>query len=128
MDFVVIIGSAFISIAIFYSVLKQWEYGKNSIKYSLIFIFVSCSVSVAFHACKQSVFRAKVAEFQSAFKNNETLVCMYNNSKIHVHRTTFIYFPDLFSFVGKDNLKSINIPITDCNQHAVTHDSEIIND
>ncbi len=127
-DFVFIIASVLIAIAIFYSVLRQWEYGKKRIKYSLVFIFMLCGFGVCYHACKQSLFHAKVVEFQKAFKNNETIICFNNQEEFHVHRTTFVYFPDLFSFVGKDGLKGVNIPISSCNQHIVTHDSEILND
>lgn len=126
-DLVAIVLSVLFGFALLCAVLYRWERAKK-IKYGFIVIAFFCGCGVMSHTYKQSVIQAKILEFQNAFYNNETLVCMHNGTEIHVHKTTFVYFKDLLTFYGKDSMKGVNVPLMSCLQHISTQDSDFIND
>lgn len=131
-DFVVIIVSVFFSIALLYVVLCRLEI-KKWIKYGFIMIIFCCAYGVVTHTQKQNIMHIRIAEFKQAFYNNETLVCMQNNTEVHINKENFVYFEELGTFSSKDStkdlsLKGVNIPILSCRQHIVTYDSNFIND
>lgn len=127
-DLIVIIVSVLFGIALLCIVLYRLDISKKKIKYSLIAITFLCGYGVVLYAYKQSIIQAKITEFQDAFYNNDTLICMQNGKEIHINKTTFIYFKDLLSFSGKDSMKGINVPIIECKQHISTKDDDFIND
>lgn len=114
--------------AILCGVLYQLESMKKGIKYSIVGVVFCCACGVVLHAHKQSIIEAKIAEFRQAFYDNETLVCMQDNTEIHVNKMTFVYFKDLDLFSGKDSMEGLNVPILSCIQHVTTYDSDFIND
>lgn len=127
-DLIVIVLSVLFSLALFCAVLYRWERGKKHIKFIIALIAFSCGYGVIAHTYQQSITHAKIIEFQNAFYNNETLVCMQNGTETHIHKTTFVYFKDLLTFSGKDSMKGINVPLMTCTQHVTTQDADFIND
>lgn len=127
-DLIVIVLSVLFGFALFCAVLYRWERGRKNIKYGFIVVAFFCGYGVIAHAYKQSIIHAKIIEFQNAFYNNETLVCMQNGTEMHIHKTTFVYFKDLLTFSGKDSMKGVNVPLMECTQHVTTQDSDFIND
>lgn len=132
-DFIVIIISVLFSFVLFCVVLYQIESVKKGVKYSIAIIAFCCACGVISHAQKQSIIQAKTIEFKQAFYNNETLVCMQDNTEVHVHKSSFVYFEELGTFSGKDstkdpNVKGLSVPILSCTQHVTTYDSDFIND
>lgn len=128
LDIIFIVLGLLVSILLFYGVLRQWENAKKLVKFLLCCVFVACACGVGVYAYKQSKINAKIQEFQNAFKNGDTLICVYKNEQINVDKTGFIYFSDLFTFSGKNELKNINVPILSCKQHINAKDSEMLND
>lgn len=127
-DFVVIVVSVLLGVGIFYAVLCRWEHAKKSIYYTLLFVVVLIGFGVGAHAYKQSVWHGKIHEFQKAFNESETLVCLHNEKEIHVHKSQFLYFDEMLTFSGKDSQKGVNVPIMSCTQHVTTNDSDFINE
>lgn len=127
-DFIVIVCSVLFGFGLFCAVLYRLELRRKSIKYSLVAIVFLCGYGVITHTYKQSTIQAKITEFQTAFHNDETLVCVHNNTEVHVHKTTFVYFKDLLVFSGKDSMKGVSVPLMTCTQHVTTHDVDFIND
>ncbi|RDU63607.1 hypothetical protein CQA53_08290 [Helicobacter didelphidarum] len=125
--FTICMGLVFASM-LFYSVIHQWVSVKMTIRISLMIFFLLLCIITSIHAYKRSIVNAHIQEFESAFKNNEVLICNYNEEQTQINKANFIYFSDLLTFSGKNDLKGINIHIEDCIRHIQAQDLEMIQD
>ena len=100
---------------------NKWQIG---LKASFIVVFFGLSAFALIYSHSQLEKMSFEREFESAFYDNETLLC--NN--IEVNRDNFIYFKERTYFFGKENYKNMTISIFDCKKHIKIQKNEIIND